>query len=72
MHLEKSLPTCERIGRKKTESLKLGFKLNGKSMSALFTADGVMTESEVAINAAQFPCPTMADSFLKSLYISSN
>jgi len=37
-----------------------GFKQHGKSMSALFTADGTMTESEVGIKVSELPAAVLA------------
>jgi hypothetical protein len=37
-----------------------GFKQHGKSMSAVFTADGTMTESEVGIKVSELPAAVLA------------
>ncbi len=37
-----------------------GFKMDGKDMSALFTADGKMTESEVSMKPADLPAKVQA------------
>jgi len=43
-----------------------GFKQGGKAMSALFTADGTMTESEVDIKVSELPAPVLA--YVKAHY----
>jgi len=43
-----------------------GFKKNGKTMSALFAADGTMTESEVDIDVTSLPAPVLA--YVKAHY----
>jgi Putative beta-lactamase-inhibitor-like, PepSY-like len=43
-----------------------GFKMNGKEMSALFTADGKMTESEVSMLPTDLPAKVLA--YVKANY----
>jgi Putative beta-lactamase-inhibitor-like, PepSY-like len=43
-----------------------GFKMDGKEMSALFTADGKMTESEVSIKPTDLPAKVLA--YVKANY----
>jgi hypothetical protein len=43
-----------------------GFKMEGKEMSALFTADGKMTESEVSIKPTELPAKVRA--YVKANY----
>jgi hypothetical protein len=43
-----------------------GFKMEGKEMSALFTADGKMTESEISIKPTELPAKVLA--YVKANY----
>ena len=51
---------------KENGQFEAGFKQNGKSSSALFTADGTMTESEMEIKVSALPAPVLA--YIKTHY----
>ncbi len=51
---------------KENGQFEAGFKQNGKNSSALFTADGTMTESEMAIKVAELPAPVLT--YVKAHY----
>lgn len=51
----KQFPTATAKWEKEDGNYEAGFKMDGKDMSALFTVDGTITESEVSMKPADLP-----------------
>jgi hypothetical protein len=63
---EKQFPTATAKWEKEDGKYEAGFKGGGEEMSALFTADGAMTESEVGMKSAALPAKVL--SYVKQHY----
>jgi Putative beta-lactamase-inhibitor-like, PepSY-like len=57
---EKQFPTATAKWEKENGEYEAGFTMDGKEMSALFTAEGAMTESEVSIKVTELPAKVLA------------
>ena len=64
--LAKKYPIAVAKWEKEDGKYEANFKNNGNSMSALFKADGTMTESEMDIKVADFPAAVL--SYVKENY----
>ncbi len=62
----KQFPTATAKWEKEKGDYEAGFKMNGKEMSALFSVDGKMTESEVSIKPTDLTASIL--SYLKTNY----
>jgi Putative beta-lactamase-inhibitor-like, PepSY-like len=62
----KQYPTAIAKWVKENGDYEAGFKMDGKEMSALFAADGTMTESEVSIKPTDLPAKVLA--YVKANY----
>ena len=63
---EKKYPGQPVKWEKENGQFEAGFKQNGKNSSALFTAGGTMTESEMEIKPSELPAPVLA--YVKAHY----
>lgn len=62
----KQYPGATAKWEKEDGKFEAGFKQNGNTMSALFEANGTMTESELDIKVANLPAPVLA--YVKEQY----
>lgn len=57
---EKQFPGAVAKWEKEDGKFEAGFKINGHTMSALFEANGTMTESEIDMKVADLPATVLA------------